>query len=50
MGLEKWTLQTAVAVRLETSFEDIDTMCAFPDGPMCVRVGFKELSKLEEAL
>src|SRR5277367_4522707 len=45
--LENWTLQTAVAVRLETSLDDIDTICAFPDVFRCVRLGFKEQPLLE---
>lgn len=39
MELEKWTEQTATAVRLVVDLDEIGTMCAEPVGVRCVSFG-----------
>ncbi len=36
---EKWTLQTAMAVRFVGALSDIETMCASPEELRCVSAG-----------
>jgi hypothetical protein len=36
VGLEKWSVQTAMARRTVGILEDMETMCASPDGVRCV--------------
>jgi len=38
-GLEKWTLQIAMAVRFVGCLEEMETMWASPEGVRWVRVG-----------
>ena len=39
VALEKWTEQTAMAVRLVIAFEDMGTICAAPVEVRCVSFG-----------